>query len=83
MSVSLAIAFPLGVLAAVNKGTGLDRTAQVIAVLGQSLPTFWVAIVLVEFVAGRLQWLPAARQRRLLQLHPARASRSAGSWWRA
>jgi len=60
MGVSLAIAFPLGVLAAVKKGTALDRTAQVIAVLGQSLPTFWVAIVLVEFVAGRLQWLPAA-----------------------
>jgi peptide/nickel transport system permease protein len=60
MTVSLAIAFPLGVLAAVKKGTGLDRTAQVIAVLGQSLPTFWVAIVLVEFIAGRLQWLPAA-----------------------
>ncbi len=48
MGISLAIAFPLGVLAAVKKGTGLDRTAQVIAVLGQSLPT-----------AGRLQWLPA------------------------
>ena len=60
MTVSLAIAFPLGVLAAVRKGTGLDRTAQVIAVLGQSLLTFWVAIILVEFVAGRLQWLPAA-----------------------
>ena len=39
MTVSLAIAFPLGVLAAVKKGTGLDRTAQVIAVLGQSPPT--------------------------------------------
>jgi peptide/nickel transport system permease protein len=59
MTVSLAIAFPLGVLAAVHKGTGVDRAAQVVAVLGQSLPTFWVAIVLVEFVAGRLQWLPA------------------------
>lgn len=59
MGISLAIAFPLGVLAAVKKGTGLDRAAQVIAVLGQSLPTFWVAIVLVEVVAGRLQWLPA------------------------
>jgi peptide/nickel transport system permease protein len=59
MTISMAIAFPLGVLAAVKKGTGLDRTAQVIAVLGQSLPTFWVSIVLVEFVAGRLQWLPA------------------------
>ena len=59
MGVSLSIAFPLGVLAAVKKGTGLDRAAQVVAVLGQSLPTFWVSIVLVEVVAGRLQWLPA------------------------
>lgn len=59
MAVSLAIAFPLGVMAAVKKGTAVDRAAQVIAVLGQSLPTFWVAILLVEFVAGRLQWLPA------------------------
>src|SRR5437762_1385134 len=59
MCVSLSFAFPLGVLAAVKKGTWIDRTAQVIAVLGQSLPTFWVAIVLVEFVAGRLQCLPA------------------------
>jgi peptide/nickel transport system permease protein len=59
MTVSLAIAFPLGVMAAVKKDSPLDRTAQIIAVLGQSLPTFWVAIVLVEVVAGRLQWLPA------------------------
>src|SRR5690349_12432619 len=59
MSVSLALALPLGVMAAVRKGTGVDRAAQIVAVLGQSLPTFWVAIVLVEFVGGRLQWLPA------------------------
>jgi peptide/nickel transport system permease protein len=59
MAVSLAMAFPLGVLAAVHKGSGVDRSAQVIAVLGQSLPSFWVAIILVEFVAGRWQWLPA------------------------
>ena len=59
MGVSLAMAFPLGVMAAVKKGGAIDRTAQVIAVLGQSLPTFWVAIVLIEVVAGRLQWLPA------------------------
>jgi peptide/nickel transport system permease protein len=59
MGVSLAMAFPLGVMAAVKKGSGVDKTAQIVAVLGQSLPTFWVAIVLVEVVAGRLQWLPA------------------------
>jgi peptide/nickel transport system permease protein len=59
MAVSIAIAFPLGVIAAVKKGTMVDRVAQVISILGQSLPTFWLAIVLVEFIAGRLQWLPA------------------------
>jgi peptide/nickel transport system permease protein len=59
MAVSVLLAFPLGVLAAVKKETAVDRAAQVIAVLGQSLPTFWVGIVLIEVVAGRLQWLPA------------------------
>jgi peptide/nickel transport system permease protein len=59
MTVSIAMAFPLGVMAAVKKDTAIDRAAQVISILGQSLPTFWLAIVLVEFIAGRLQWLPA------------------------
>jgi len=59
MIVSLGLAFPLGVMAAVKKDTAIDRIAQIVAVLGQSLPTFWVAIILVEVVAGRLQWLPA------------------------
>src|SRR6266852_2070363 len=40
-------------------GTSIGARRPVIAVLGQSLPPFWVAIVLVEVVAGRLQWLPA------------------------
>ena len=57
MTVSLLMAFPLGVLAAVRKGTAIDRAAQVIAVLGQSLPTFWVAIVLIEVVAGMMRLL--------------------------
>src|SRR5262249_61291713 len=39
MSVSLLLAFPLGVLAAVWKGTSVDRIAQVVAVLGQSVPS--------------------------------------------
>src|SRR5919204_2749475 len=70
MTVSLAMAFPLGVIAAVHKGRAVDRVAQLISVLGQSLPTFWVAIVLVEFVAGRLQWLPAGGRHRLSRFCP-------------
>ena len=59
MAVSVAMSFPLGIMAAVKKDTAVDRIAQVISILGQSLPTFWLAIILVEFIAGRLQWLPA------------------------
>jgi ABC-type dipeptide/oligopeptide/nickel transport system permease component len=59
MAVSVAMAFPLGIMAAVKKDTPVDRIAQIISILGQSVPTFWLAIVLVEFVAGRWQWLPA------------------------
>lgn len=59
MGVSVAMAFPLGILAAVKKGTLVDKAAQIVSILGQSLPTFWLAIILVEFIAGRLQWLPA------------------------
>ena len=82
MGVSLAIALPLGVMAAVKKGTGVDRAAQIVAVLGQSLPTFWVAIVLVEFVAGRC----SGSRRAGPTAWPAMscpASPWAGSWWPA
>ena len=59
MTVSLLVAFPLGVAAAVRRGTMVDTVAKTVAGLGQALPTFWVGIVLIEVVAGRLQWLPA------------------------
>ena len=59
MALSLLVAFPLGVAAAARKGTPVDTAAKTVAALGQALPTFWVGIVLIEVVAGRLQWLPA------------------------
>ena len=59
MALSLLVAFPLGVAAAARKGTLVDTAAKTVAALGQALPTFFVGIVLIEVVAGRLQWLPA------------------------
>jgi peptide/nickel transport system permease protein len=58
--ITVILAFPLGVMAAVNKGTALDTLANLIAVLGQSLPQFWVGIVLIQIFAVRLRWLPVA-----------------------
>jgi peptide/nickel transport system permease protein len=57
--VTLLIALPLGVLAAVNKGSMIDTVAQIIAVLGQSMPMFWVGIVLIQIFAVYLRLLPS------------------------
>ena len=58
MLVTLIFAFPLGVIAAVRRGSGIDMLARLIAVLGQSLPHFWVGLMLMEIFAVRLRWLP-------------------------
>jgi peptide/nickel transport system permease protein len=57
--VTLLIALPLGVFAAVYKGSALDTFAQIVAVLGQSMPMFWVGIVLIQVFAVYLQVLPS------------------------
>ncbi len=54
----LITAVPLGVIAAVKKGTIVDSGAKLIAVLGQSLPSFWLGIILIEIFAVQLDLLP-------------------------
>ncbi len=51
-------AVPLGVIAAVNKGTLIDSSAKLVAVLGQSVPSFWLGIILIEIFAVQLDLLP-------------------------
>ena len=55
----VATAVPLGVIAAVKKGTIIDSTAKLVAVLGQSLPSFWLGIILIEIFAVQFDLLPA------------------------
>ncbi len=59
MTVALTLAIPLAVAAAVWKGTLIDAFARYIAVLGQSMPTFFVGLVLIIVVSGRWGLLPA------------------------
>ncbi len=59
MGVSLAVAVPLGVAAAVRRGSWFDRTTMGAALVGQSLPVFWVGIMLIFLFAVRARWLPA------------------------
>ena len=58
--VSVLLALPIGVVAAVAKGRSWDTAAKIIALLGQSLPTFWLGIVLMWIFAVMLDWLPAS-----------------------
>ncbi len=58
--ISMAIALPIGVLAAVMKGSAWDSVAKIIALLGQSLPGFWLGIVLMWIFAVHLGWFPTS-----------------------
>lgn len=56
--IALAFAIPAGVLAAVRAQGAFDRSATVGALLGISMPGFWLGIVLMIIFGLRLQWLP-------------------------
>lgn len=55
---ALAIAIPLGVLAAVTRGSIIDVIARFFALVGQAAPNFWVGLMLIFFFSVRLGWLP-------------------------
>lgn len=57
---AIALAIPLGVLAAVKKSTILDKAATVGSLFGVSLPRFWFGILLVMLFAVHLRWLPVS-----------------------
>ena len=58
--IALAIALPLGVCAAVRRGSWIDHLARVGALLGASLPSYWLSYLLILFFALALRWLPVA-----------------------
>ena len=60
LAISVLIALPICVLAAVMKDTAWDSVAKIIALLGQSLPAFWLGIVLMWIFAVHLGWLPTS-----------------------
>ena len=54
----LLIAIPLGVLAAIRPNTWIDRGALGLAVFGQAIPNFWLALILILIFGVTLRWLP-------------------------
>jgi ABC-type dipeptide/oligopeptide/nickel transport systems, permease components len=55
---SLLVSIPLGVLSAIKVHKPLDQIATVLALAGQSIPSFWLGILLILFFGVHLKWLP-------------------------
>lgn len=59
MLVAVLIGIPLGLVAALKRNSAVDSTAMTVAVLGASIPQYWLGLVLILIVAVDLKWLPA------------------------
>ncbi len=68
MLIAVLIGVPLGVITAIRRGTNIDKVGQVIAVAGQSVPRFWLGIILIIIFAVFLRWLPAGARGGLAHL---------------
>jgi peptide/nickel transport system permease protein len=60
MAFSLLIGIPSGILAAVRVGTVWDGAGKVFALLGLSMPSFWIGLVMILFFSVYLGWLPSS-----------------------
>jgi peptide/nickel transport system permease protein len=56
--IALLIALPIGVLSAVRQDTMADYCGRLFAILGLSLPDFWLATVVITFLAIWFRWIP-------------------------
>jgi ABC-type dipeptide/oligopeptide/nickel transport system permease component len=60
MTVSLAIALPIGIVSALRRNSVFDHTATLVVFLGTSMPVFWTGIMLILLFAVQLRVLPVS-----------------------
>lgn len=60
MFFAVVIGIPLGIVAALNRGTLIDTAMMVFALSGVSFPVFWLAIILIYIFSVNLGWLPSS-----------------------
>ncbi|MFM4703649.1 ABC transporter permease [Aeromonas bivalvium] len=65
-AISLLVGIPLGTLAALYQGRGLDLSIMTAGLIGYAVPVFWLALLMVMFFSLDLGWLPASGQLSLL-----------------
>ncbi|MFO8059832.1 MAG: ABC transporter permease [Bacillota bacterium] len=60
MAVAVAVAVPLGVIAATHRDSLASLVASVLGLLGQSMPVFWLGIMMILLLSVNLGWFPAS-----------------------
>lgn len=60
LTFALLVSIPLGVFAAVFRNSWIDRLALTVAVVGQALPNFFFALLLIMLFSIQLRWLPVS-----------------------
>jgi ABC-type dipeptide/oligopeptide/nickel transport systems, permease components len=58
LSIALLVSIPMGILAAVRENTNFDRAVQMVALIGQAMPSFWLGLLLMITFGLTLGWLP-------------------------
>jgi ABC-type dipeptide/oligopeptide/nickel transport system permease component len=59
MLIAMALALPLGLLAGARPGSVWDVLARAVGVIGQSVPNFWLALIMIVVFAVNLRWFPS------------------------
>jgi len=55
---AVVMGIPLGLVGGFNPGSAIDNIGRFLALLGQSVPNFWLALIMILFFAVRLRWFP-------------------------
>ncbi|WP_240230874.1 ABC transporter permease [Devosia lacusdianchii] len=58
MFLAIVVAIPLGIVASLNRGTPVDGSIMTMGMLGQSIPSFWLGIMMIMFFGLQLRILP-------------------------
>ena len=62
MSFAISFALPLGITAALKKGTWVDQLAMLVSLVGISIPTFWMGPLLILLFSIELGWFPVSER---------------------
>lgn len=68
VALGVIVGIPAGVVAAVTVNAPLDRLVMAMVLLGQSVPTFWLGLLLIRIFAVNLRWLPVSGRGTVLHL---------------